>query len=100
VTLDIGGAQVAGVARSEIGEEGVAAIRPDDLVASDQGIPATVEIIEYRGRHFFGQAKGPGGAELYFRAPQRLAAGDAIHLAAPRERVLIYARDAANGGAP
>ena len=98
VTLDIGGARVTGVARSEIGEEGVAAIRPDDLVASPEGIEATVEIIEYRGRHFFGQARGPGGAELFFRAPQRLAAGETIHLAAPVDRVLIYSPAAARAG--
>jgi putative spermidine/putrescine transport system ATP-binding protein len=100
VTLDIGGVRVTGVARSEIGAEAVAAIRPDDLVAETEGIEATVEIIEYRGRHFFGQARGPGGAELFFRAPQRLAAGETIHLAAPVDRVLIYADASAAGARP
>jgi putative spermidine/putrescine transport system ATP-binding protein len=96
-TVDIGGATIAGVIRDEItGDKVVAAIRPDDLsaVGEGQGVPATVEAIEYRGRHFFGQARGPEHAELYFRAASRLSVGETVRLAAPAERVLIYPAEA------
>ncbi|RFB80286.1 ABC transporter ATP-binding protein [Methylovirgula sp. 4M-Z18] len=96
VTLDIGGAFLSGVAGEEIvGAMGVAAIRPENLVASGLGLAATVDICEYRGHGFFGSAKGPNGSELYFSSVARVMPREEIHLAAAPENVLIF-----NGAAP
>ena len=95
VTLDIGGIAVTGLAREAIEGKGLAMMRPDDLVASldaaPDALPATVEAIEYRGRDFFGSARLANGAEAFFRAPKRLAAGDVVHLAPEPGKVLIFA---------
>ena len=95
VTLDIGGISVTGLAREAIEGRGLAMMRPDDLVASldaaPDALPATVEAIEYRGRDFFGSARLADGTEAFFRAPKRLAAGDAVHLAPEPGKVLIFA---------
>jgi putative spermidine/putrescine transport system ATP-binding protein len=97
VTLDIGGARIEGLAHVALeGASAVAAVRPDDLEVAQNGVPATVELSEYRGRHFFGQAKGPGGAELFFRASRRLAAGESVRLAASPEKVLIFPQGGAS----
>jgi putative spermidine/putrescine transport system ATP-binding protein len=93
VTLDVAGARLEGTLREPVtGERAVAAIRPDDLVPDEDGtgLPATVEAVEYRGRDWFGSARGPGGAELFFRSPLRLAPGEAVRLGAPDGKVLIY----------
>ncbi len=91
VTLDIGGAFLSGLAGEEtIGAEGVAAIRPDDLVASGLGLIARVEVCEYRGHGFFGSAKGPNECDLYFRSLKRVMPQEVVHLAAAPENVLIF----------
>ncbi|MCS0495710.1 ABC transporter ATP-binding protein [Ancylobacter sp. MQZ15Z-1] len=74
------------------------AIRPADLVPAPDGpIEAVVSGIEYRGESYFGTATGPGGQELFFRADQPLAPGEAVRLGAPAERVLVYEGGGANG---
>jgi len=94
VTLDIGGAKLSGMARTLLsGGSGVAAIRPDDLKAAAAGIPAEVWACEYRGHGFFGSARGPGGAELFFSADVRLKSGDAVMLAAEPAKVLVFPSD-------
>ncbi|MFT4131830.1 ABC transporter ATP-binding protein [Labrys sp. (in: a-proteobacteria)] len=91
VTLEIVGERIEGVAREELaGPSAVAAIRPDDLIAGEQGIPALVEICEYRGHAFFGAARGPAGNELFFRARQRMRPGEQVHLKADPSRVLVF----------
>jgi putative spermidine/putrescine transport system ATP-binding protein len=101
VALDVGGVALAGVARESldgVGAMAVAAIRPDDMTVVGEmtsGLPAKVEAIEYRGRDYFGQARGPGGSDLYFRSGVRLAVGDTVRLGAEPGRVLVFARAAA-----
>jgi putative spermidine/putrescine transport system ATP-binding protein len=95
-TLDVGAATLRGVAHQQLLDgKAVAAIRPDDLVTVAGGaadsLPATVEAIEYRGRDYFGQARGPQNSELFFRSGTRHAAGEAVHLAADPAKVLIFA---------
>lgn len=91
ISLDFGGDKLEGMAREQLDGKGViAAIRPDDLVAGTSGVPATVEVCEYRGHAFFGAARGPGGTELFFRASQRLKPGETVHLAADPTRVLVF----------
>ncbi|MFC2248611.1 ABC transporter ATP-binding protein [Labrys portucalensis] len=91
VTLEIAGERIEGIAREELaGPSAIAAIRPDDLIAGEQGIPALVEICEYRGHAFFGAARGPAGNELFFRARQRMRPGEQVHLKADPSRVLVF----------
>jgi len=91
VALDVGGTAVAGQPRDKLaGPNAVAAIRPDDLVAADTGLAATVEVCEYRGHNFFGSARGPGGIELFFRSGHRLKTGDTVTVAADPARVLVF----------
>ena len=85
---------IEGIARQPFtGDAALVAIRPDDLcpVAADvSGFAAIVEAIEYRGRDFFGLARGAGGAELYFRAPDRVSVGATLRLGAEPKRVLVF----------
>ena len=96
--LEVGGTVLEGTARGRLdGKSVVAAIRPDDLKAvAEDGIVASVVTAEYRGREFYGLARTEDGLELGFTSTDRLAAGAPVRLAAPAERVLIFAdRDAA-----
>ena len=92
VTVTIGAAKLQGTPMDAVGGDAVAAIRPDDLRPQNDGpITATVEIAEYHGRDFYAVARGTGGTELYFRSPMRVNPGEPVRLAAPRDRVLVYA---------
>ena len=71
-----------------------AAIRPEDLVAGQAGVQATVLSAEYRGRDWYGIARAEDGTELFFRAPDRVADGDLVRLGAEPGRMLAYARAA------
>ena len=92
VAVTIGAARLQGTPMDAVGGDAVAAIRPDDLrPQSDGPIAATVEIAEYHGRDFYAVARGSDGTELYFRSPLRVNPGEPVRLAAPRDRVLVYA---------
>ena len=73
----------------------VAAIRPDDLTPGDTGLPARVEMTEYRGRDFAGVARSDAGEILHFRTERRLEPGESVRLGAPPERVLLYPAEGA-----
>ena len=49
-----------------------------------------VQTAEYRGRDFYGVAVTGEGTELYFRAEQRVVAGEALALGVHPSRVLVY----------
>jgi putative spermidine/putrescine transport system ATP-binding protein len=90
--VTIGPARLQATPMDAVGGAAVAAIRPDDLrPQSDGPISATVEIAEYHGRDFYAVARGADGTELYFRSPMRVNPGEPVRLAAPRDRVLVYA---------
>jgi len=87
----IGGAALRGTPQGEVGRQAIAAVRPEDLLASPDGpIAARVESIEYRGRDFQGIARSEDGTELFFSAAARLGTGEAIRLTAPPARVLLF----------
>jgi putative spermidine/putrescine transport system ATP-binding protein len=91
VSVMIGGVQVLGTPMAPINGQATVAIRPDDLHPTVDGpIAATVEIAEYHGRDFYAVARGSQGEDLYFRSNQRITAGETVHLAAARERVLVF----------
>jgi putative spermidine/putrescine transport system ATP-binding protein len=92
VAVLIGGARLIGTPIGTVGTQATVAIRPDDMRLTSGGpIAATVEIAEYHGRDFYAVARLADGAELYFRAEQRVAAGEAVRLDAAPARVLVYA---------
>jgi putative spermidine/putrescine transport system ATP-binding protein len=92
LAVAMGGARLLGTAMDAVGEEAMVAIRPDDLrPVSDGPIAATVEFAEYHGRDFYALARSADGRELYFRSSMRVNPGEPVRLAAPRERVLVYA---------
>ncbi len=74
------------------GDRVVVAIRPEDLVAAEgpDGIAATVDSIEYRGRAWFGLASAVDGTKLYFRAARPLPRGHEVSLRAVPERTLLF----------
>ena len=91
ITLDVAGTEFAGTLRSSLtGDSAIAVVRPDDMSVGETGLAATVEACEYRGRHFFGSAKAPGGIELFFRASAAYRPGTPVRLAADPARVLVY----------
>jgi putative spermidine/putrescine transport system ATP-binding protein len=94
VRLEIGRCKLIGTSREAIvGGTVVAAVRPEDLVPIEENgasVPATVEACEYRGRNYFGSAKGPEDAELFFRSDRRFDPGSEIHLGAQADRILVY----------
>ena len=83
VAVTIGGAAMLGTPVEKLNGAAVAAIRPEDLVATADGpIAAVVEAAEYRGRDYYGFARTADGTELFFRSDAKVASGEAIRLAA------------------
>jgi len=98
-TVDIDGARLAGHVRTQlaVGDMAEVAVRPDDLETADPGeaaVPAVVYASEYRGREFIGFARTSDGRELTFRSALPIGPDERVHLAAPSDRVLVYAGDA------
>ena len=91
--VTIGGVTMAATPVDLAGDgDGMAAIRPDDLLAvSDGPLPATVASAEYRGRDFYGIAHAADGTELHFRSEHRVTAGESIRLGVEPSRVLVFA---------
>jgi putative spermidine/putrescine transport system ATP-binding protein len=99
-TVDIDGTLLTGHARAalSLGATAELAIRPDDLETAMPGqhaVPALVHASEYRGREFIGFARTSDGRELTFRSAQPIRPDEHVHLAAPADRVLVYAGDGA-----
>jgi putative spermidine/putrescine transport system ATP-binding protein len=91
VRLMVGDAAMSGTAVGASDGRVFAAIRPEDLVAMDDGVlRATVQTAEYRGRDFYGVAIMADRTELFFRSEHRVAVGDALRLGADPSRVLVY----------
>jgi putative spermidine/putrescine transport system ATP-binding protein len=93
-SVDAGGVRLEAVAPGHVsvGDRVLVSIRPEDLVAVDEGegLKATVNSIEYRGRAFFGLATGPDGSELFFRADRTYPRGASIVLRPLAERTLLF----------
>jgi putative spermidine/putrescine transport system ATP-binding protein len=96
--VEAGGARLDGIAAEGMapGDRVLVSIRPEDLVAVDEGdgLTATVKSIEYRGRAFFGLASGADGSELFFRADRAYPRGAGIVLRPLAERTLLFAEKA------
>src|SRR6201995_4237076 len=86
VSVTIAGSAIGGTRVEPVNGKAVAAIRPEDLVATPDGpVSAVVEAAEYRGRDFYGFARAADGTELFFRAEVRLQAGETVRLAVPAD---------------
>jgi putative spermidine/putrescine transport system ATP-binding protein len=75
------------------GTEVMAGIRPEDwrvVTEPSDGLPATVEVVEYQGRELAVEARTADGVELYLRTHERLAPGDRIALAVDPDRLLVF----------
>jgi putative spermidine/putrescine transport system ATP-binding protein len=98
--VDIAGVRLTGVDhdRAAPGSRVTAAIRPEDLDVAAEGLPARVEVVEYHGRELAVQATLSDGQQVHFRTRARLAPDDEVRLAAPPDRVLVFAEE--NGPAP
>ncbi len=98
VLIEAAGARLAGIARDALkpGDAAVLSVRPEDLVAVDEGegIPAVVSNMEYRGRAFFGLAHAGDGSELFFRADSHLPRGAAAKLQPAAGRALVFRGEA------
>jgi putative spermidine/putrescine transport system ATP-binding protein len=93
--LDVAGTRLTGLNHdaAKAGDRVTAAIRPEDLDVAPDGLPARVEVVEYHGRELAVRATLPDGRPVHFRTPTRLAPDDEVRLAAPAERVLVFAAD-------
>jgi putative spermidine/putrescine transport system ATP-binding protein len=95
--VDTGGDTLTGRNRDGVtaGQRAVVAVRPDDLdtTADEGGFAVAVEVVQYHGRELAVQAKLKDGQEVHFTTNDRLAPGDEVRLTAPRERVLVFARE-------
>jgi putative spermidine/putrescine transport system ATP-binding protein len=90
--IDVSGARITGTMRTpvKVGDAAILSVRPEDLVAADEGIAATVSSMEYRGRAFFGLARTRDGSDLYFRADEALPRGAATRLKPVAGRALLF----------
>ncbi|MEU5974513.1 ABC transporter ATP-binding protein [Streptomyces sp. NPDC047315] len=105
VALRVAGADLTGVNRGDLatGAPGIAALRPEDLGVAADTVPgrfdADIEVVEYHGREHAVQARLCDGQRVHFRTGHRLAAGERVELAAPPDRLLVFAPDGAAGTA-
>ena len=92
--IDVAGARLTGTMREplRVGDAAVLSVRPEDLVAVDDGsgMPATVVSMEYRGRAFFGVARAGDGTVLYFRADRALPRGASVTLQPASGQALLF----------
>jgi putative spermidine/putrescine transport system ATP-binding protein len=93
VTVEGAGLRLRGTPVSSVkaGDEVIAAIRPEDLVPGEDGVPATVEVVEYQGRELAVEARTESGVALHLRAAERPSVGDKITVTAAPARVLVFA---------
>jgi putative spermidine/putrescine transport system ATP-binding protein len=93
-SVEAAGARLEGIMANEMaaGDQVLVSIRPEDLVAIDngEGLKATVDSIEYRGRAFFGMATGADGSKLFFRADRAYPRGAGMVLNPLPDRTLIF----------
>jgi putative spermidine/putrescine transport system ATP-binding protein len=94
VAVEGAGLSLMGTPVGEIrpGTEVVAAVRPEDILIEQDGVPATVEVVEYQGREVAVEARTDGGITVNLRGSKRPAPGDRIMLAVVPARLLVFPR--------
>ena len=94
VTVAVENATVIATLRDGLmpGDEAVLAVRPEDLVAADDGpLAATVTSTEFRGRDHTGFASMADGTELVFHSDHGAARGSTVRLRPDPTRTLAFA---------
>ncbi len=94
VTVAVENATVIATLRDGLmpGDEAVLAVRPEDLVAADDGpLAATVTSTEFRGRDHTGFASMADGTELVFHSDHGAARGSTVRLRPDPARTLAFA---------
>jgi putative spermidine/putrescine transport system ATP-binding protein len=94
VTVEGDGLSLIGTPVGEIaaGADVVAAVRPEDVVIGDTGVPAVVEVVEYQGREVAVEARTEGGTMVNLRSLHRPKVGDRIALTVDPARLLVFPR--------
>ncbi|TCC05594.1 ABC transporter ATP-binding protein [Kribbella soli] len=97
VTVDLGGTAIRGSAQGAVapGDDVIAAVRPEDVKLSDQGVKGLVEVVEYQGRERAVEVVLDGGGQddpvrLHVRTEQRVEAGEQVALTVTPGRLLVY----------
>ncbi|MGI5151141.1 ABC transporter ATP-binding protein [Plantactinospora sp. CA-294935] len=74
------------------GAEVIAGVRPEDLriTGPDEGVPATVEVVEYQGREVAVEARTAEGVQFNLRTDQRPALGERIGIGVDPVRLLVF----------
>jgi len=93
-----------GTLKEAPGAKAAAAIRPEEIMiagANESGntIDGVVDNVEYGGRESLFDVKTASGHRLWVRSHAQVAAGAAIRLHVPPDRVLVYPSDAATAPA-
>jgi putative spermidine/putrescine transport system ATP-binding protein len=94
VTVEGDGLSLIGTPVGEIapGADVIAAVRPEDVVIGDAGVPAVVEVVEYQGREVAVEARTEGGTMVNLRSMERPKPGDRIALTVDPARLLVFPR--------
>ncbi|MCR6671329.1 ABC transporter ATP-binding protein [Devosia ginsengisoli] len=72
----------------------IAAFKPDDVVFSDSGLPATVDSVIYGGRDSTVKLDLEHGGQIHARVSDAVRPGDRVHVSVPAEHLLVYPRPA------
>jgi putative spermidine/putrescine transport system ATP-binding protein len=95
VTVTHQGVDLAATALTDIGDGPlIAAFKPDDATFADHGLPATVDSVIYGGRESMVKLTLASGGQIHARVPDKVQAGDRVHVAVPAEHLLVYPRPA------
>ncbi|WP_284943542.1 ABC transporter ATP-binding protein [Acidisoma cladoniae] len=97
VSVEAAGGRIEVLSRHPVvpGQTLTLMVRPEDFVVVAKGLPATVKIIEYRGRAFFGTATTADGTDVFFRSDTRVAPGQPVALGALPHQILVFDETAA-----
>ncbi|TCC33510.1 ABC transporter ATP-binding protein [Kribbella sindirgiensis] len=92
VTVDLGGTPVRGSAQGAVGlgDDVIAAVRPEDIKLSDEGVKGLVEVVEYQGRERAVEVVLDDEVRLHVRTEQRVDAGEQVALTVTPGRLLVY----------
>jgi putative spermidine/putrescine transport system ATP-binding protein len=72
------------------GDHVVAGMRPEDLHAGEEGIKATVEVVEYQGREVAVEVVTDDGVRLHLRTSHRPATGESLNVTVDPGSLLIF----------
>jgi putative spermidine/putrescine transport system ATP-binding protein len=98
VVVGRNGLRLEGVAKQAVRRRAVAAIRPEDFMVENSTvnlIDGRIEAVEYCGRDSLVDVRTASGVLLHARMPASAAAGEAVRISVPPERVLVYPAEGA-----